>query len=79
MISFSNITPRRTRTGAEAYRGTARKMGSNGKERRKHNAVTTLVKPVRPPTSTPANDSPNAMTGVAPRYAEMSEDTPQLK
>ena len=41
---------------------TAVKTGENGSASRKHSPITTAVSPVRPPTTTPAKDSPRGMT-----------------
>ena len=49
--------PMTTRTGAVAAVGIIRNSGARNMERRNSRPVTTEVKPVRPPASTPEADS----------------------
>ena len=53
----SIITPTTIKTGAVAALGTTEINGSKKDEKRKQIAVTTDVKPVRPPAPIPAADS----------------------
>ena len=49
--------PMTIRAGAVAAVGTIRNRGANSMLRKKQQAVTTAVRPVRPPASTPEADS----------------------
>ena len=61
--------PTMTRAGAVAKDGMAMKIGANSMEIRNSTAVTTAVRPVLPPSATPAEDSTNVVVVEVPRIA----------
>ena len=61
--------PTITNAGAVAKEGIAMKMGANSMEIRKSSAVTIAVKPVLPPSATPAEDSTKVVVVEVPKIA----------
>eukprot|EP00964_Phaeocystis_antarctica_P003034 scaffold1620_cov68-Phaeocystis_antarctica.AAC.3 len=66
-------------TGADAKTGTASNKGTSGIASRKYSPMKIAVRPVRPPASTPANDSASTMTGPQPMTAETTEPIAHVK
>ena len=61
--------PTITSAGAVAKAGIARKIGAKNKLRKKRTAAVTAVRPVRPPTATPALLSTKVVTVEVPSRA----------
>ena len=72
-------TPTRIKAGAVAALGIDPKSGSRKRERRKRMATTKAVKPVRPPSTTPAEDSTNVVTVEVPNTAPTVVPTESAK
>eukprot|EP00964_Phaeocystis_antarctica_P133219 scaffold97437_cov67-Phaeocystis_antarctica.AAC.4 len=69
LIRERRWTPSMNSTGADAKTGTASNKGTSGIANRKYSPMKIAVRPVRPPASTPANDSASTMTGPQPMTA----------
>ena len=71
-------TPTRSRRCSRCT-GDRSKSGSRKRERRKRTATTKAVKPVRPPSTTPAEDSTNVVTVEVPNTAPTVVPTESAK